>query len=273
MKHALQSELFRLKKRPQTWIMPVLITGFIAAFYAVIYLIYQFGSVTDRQDMRESARIDNIFSNGMQIFGFFGGILIVVVASSLIGSEYSWNTLRPLVARASSRHGLLTAKLIVVALYTVFMVIVGVLASVAMSALASMLMDVEVALPSGLWDDYALGVLRWIGAALPYTMLAFATALLTRSNAAGIAIGIGISFVEPLVFELLMLASDLFETVREYGIAWNATQLATLPTRPDSYADPIPAEQVWQSTGILGIYVVLFIAAAYFVFNRRDITG
>jgi hypothetical protein len=30
MVHALQSELFRLRRRPQTWIMPILTVGFIA---------------------------------------------------------------------------------------------------------------------------------------------------------------------------------------------------------------------------------------------------
>ena len=88
MLHALQSEIFRLRRRPQTWIMPILATLFVGAFYAIIFLIYQFGSVTDRPDMREAVRVDNIFSNGMQMFGFFGGILMVIVASSLIGSEF-----------------------------------------------------------------------------------------------------------------------------------------------------------------------------------------
>ena len=50
-----------------------------------------------------------------------------------------------------------------------------------------------------------------------FAVIAFAVALLTRSNAAGIAIGIGISFVEPLIFQLLMLVSDTFERVQEYG--------------------------------------------------------
>lgn len=273
MKHALQSELFRLRKRPQTWIMPVLVTGFIGAFYTVIFLIYQLGSTSERDDMLEAARIDNIFSNGMQIFGFFGGILVVVVASSLIGSEYGWNTLRPLVARASSRLDLLSAKWVVVTLYTVVMVVLGVVASLAIAAVASMLMGNDLSLPSSLWDDYLLGTLRWVVATLPYAAIAFAAALITRSNAAGIAIGIGLSFVEPLLFGLLGLASDVFETVQEYGIAWNVQQLATLPTRPDAFAEPVPADQVWQSIGILSAYTAIAIIATYVVFKRRDITS
>jgi ABC-type transport system involved in multi-copper enzyme maturation permease subunit len=208
MLHALQSELFRLRRRPQTWIMPILATLFVGAFYTIIFLVYQFGNVSDRSDMRDAARVDNIFSNGMQMFGFFGGILMVIVASSLIGSEFGWNTLRPLVARAASRSSLLSAKWIMVALYTVAIVIVGVIASMAIAAIASLLMGLDISLPSALWDDYALGTLRWVAASLPYTVIAFAVALLTRSNAAGIAIGIGLSFVEPLIFGLLGLISD-----------------------------------------------------------------
>ncbi len=273
MIHALQSELFRLRRRPQTWIMPILVTGLIAAFYAVIYLVYQFGAVSNQDEMRDAARLDNIFTNGMQIFAFFGGIMIVVVTSSLIGSEFGWNTLRPLVARASSRSGLLSAKWLVVAGYTAFMVIVGIIASMALASLASFLMDLNVSLPSHLWDDYLLGTMRLVGASLPYAVIGFSVALITRSNAAGIAVGIGLSFVEPLLFGLLTFVSDRFQSVQEYGIAWNVQELATMPTRENSAMDPVAASQVWQSAGILAVYVVAFVVATYVVFNRRDITS
>jgi len=274
MWHALQSELFRLRKRPQTWIMPVLAVAFIAMFYGVLFLVYQFGPADDRPEMQESVMVANIFENGMQMFGFFGGILTVIVASSLIGSEFSWNTLRPLVARASSRTGLLSAKWIVVTLYTIFMVIVGIIGSVVLAAIASLMMDTSISLPSETWDQFAIGFVRWIVAMLPGSVIAFSAALLTRSNAAGIAIGIGISFVEPLIFGLLSLLADVFGTVEEYGIAWNVQQLINISTQSDGgFQDPVETAQAWQSAGILGIYVVILVAATYYVFKRRDITS
>lgn len=274
MWHALQSELFRLRMRPQTWIMPVLAVAFIAMFYGVLFLVYQFGPADDRPEMQESVMVANIFENGMQMFGFFGGILTVIVASSLIGSEFSWNTLRPLVARASSRTGLLSAKWIVVTLYTIFMVIVGIIGSVVLAAIASLMMDTSISLPSETWDQFAIGFVRWIVAMLPGSVIAFSAALLTRSNAAGIAIGIGISFVEPLIFGLLSLLADVFGTVEEYGIAWNVQQLINISTQSDGgFQDPVETAQAWQSAGILGIYVVILVAATYYVFKRRDITS
>lgn len=274
MNNALRSELFRLRRRPQTWIMPILAVAFIAIFYTILFLVYQFGGVIDRLEMREAIEVSNIFGNGMQIFGFFGGILIVIVTSSLIGSEYSWNTMRPLVARARNRSGLLSAKWIVVLLYTVFMVVVGIVGSLALAAIFSLFTESSTALPEGFWWDVVVGTARWIVASLPYAAIGFAAALLTRSNAAGIAIGIGVSFVEPLIFPLLAFASDVFDTVQQYGIAWNVQQLANFSTHPGGgFMDPTPASQAWESTVVLTVYLVFIVAATYIVFKRRDITS
>lgn len=274
MMDALQSELFRLRRRPQSWIMPVLAVGFVGIFYTIISLLYHVGTETNRSDMQSSARIGGVFDNGMQVWGFFGAILTVIVASSLIGSEYGWNTLRPLVARASSRTDLLSAKWVVVGLYTVMMVVVGVIGSIVLAAAASLVIDVSVQFPVEYLGDVALGTLRWVVATLPYAVIAFSVALLTRSNAAGIAVGIGLSFVEPLVFGLMSFVSDTFTTVQEYGIAWNVQQLANVSIDPEGGSmEPVAASQVWQSTGILAVYIAVAVGGSYIAFNRRDITS
>jgi ABC-type transport system involved in multi-copper enzyme maturation permease subunit len=273
MNNALKSELFRLRRRPQTWIMPILSVAFIAFFYAILYRVYQFGSEDDQPGLRDSIEVGNIFENGMQIFGFFGSILVVIVTASLIGSEYGWNTIRPLVARAQSRVGLLSAKWIVVALYTVFMVIVGIVGSLSLAAIFSVFTEGGLSsLPGGFWMDVVVGTGRWIVASLPYAAIGFAAALLARSNAAGIAIGIGISFVESLIFPLLTFVSDIFDTVQQFGISWNAEQLVSISTQPEeSFFDPVSASQAWQSTAVLTVYMVVIVAATFIVFKRRDI--
>jgi ABC-2 type transport system permease protein len=274
MMDALQSEFFRLRRRPQSWIMPVLAVGFVATFYTIISLLYHVGAETNRTDMQYSARIGGIFDNGIQVWGFFGAILTMIVASSLIGSEYGWNTLRPLVGRASSRTHLLSATLIVVGLYTVMMVVVGVIASIVLAAVASLVIDVSVRFPVEYLGDFALGTVRWVGATLPYAVIAFSVAQLTRSNAAGIAVGIGLSFVEPLMFGLMSFMSDTFAMVQEYGIAWNVQRLANVSIDPESgFMEPIAASQVWRSTGILTVYIATAVVVSYVAFNRRDITS
>ncbi len=275
MIHVLQSELFRLRKRPQTWIMPVLAFGFIVLYYGIGYLQYQSGSEADRLDIRQSVQqLSSIFENGMQIWRVVALVMIVVVASGLIGSEHGWNTLRPLVARSSSRSDLLSAKWIVVGLYTIFMVIVAVLVSLLAATIASLFMGGVLALPVAVWDDMLLGTLRWMVATMPYAVIAFTAALVTRSNAAGIAIGIGLNFAELLVMGILLELIDGFETVVEYGINWNVQQLVNITTDDGgSVLDPVSTAQVWQSTVILTLYCVVCIVGSYLVFTRRDITS
>ena len=275
MVHAFQSELFRLRKRPQTWVIPALTVGFIAIYYVILFLVYQFDPTSNRTDLQESFMVSNIFEHGMLMLIYFGVILTAIMASSLIGSEYSWNTLRPLVARASSRSSLLSAKWATLLLYTMLIVIVAVMSAITLSVLTSVLVNNPISLSVDLWDDFLVGTVRWIGALLPYSAVAFTAALLARSNATGIAIGIGVYFVEPLVFELLKFVSDVAESIQKYGIEWNARQLMSISTQDDGggFMDPVEASQVWQSAGIIAVYVTIFVAVSYVVFNRRDITS
>ena len=275
MINLMQSELFRLRKRPQAWIMPLLASAFITLYYGIGYAQYLSVDDAERLEMRLGVQqLSSIFENGMQIWRVVALVMIIVVASGLIGSEHGWNTLRPLVARSSSRFDLLAAKWIVVGLYTIFMVIVGVLVSLLAATIVSMLMGGEVSLPAAVLDDMLLGTLRWMIASMPYAVIAFTAALVTRSNAAGIAIGIGLNFAELLVLGLLLELVDGFESVVEYGINWNVQQLVNITTEDGgSMLDPVSTGQIWQSALILMLYCAACIAGTYLVFTRRDITS
>jgi ABC-type transport system involved in multi-copper enzyme maturation permease subunit len=154
------------------------------------------------------------------------------------------------------------------------MVTVAVLVSLLAATIASVFMGGGVSLPVAVWDDMLLGTLRWMIASIPYGVIAFTAALVTRSNAAGIAIGIGLNFAELLVLGLLLELIDGFETVVEYGINWNVQQLVNITTEDGgSMLDPVSTEQIWQSTVILTLYCTVFIVGTYLVFTRRDITS
>jgi ABC-type transport system involved in multi-copper enzyme maturation permease subunit len=148
-----------------------------------------------------------------------------------------------------------------------------VLVSLLAAASATLSMGASVLLPVSVWDDVLLGTLRWVVAALPYAIIAFTVTLITRSNAAGIAIGIGMTFAELLVFGILTGLTDGFEAVMEYGIMWNVQQLVNITTDDGGSAlDPVSTQQIWQSTAILTFYCVAAVVASYLVFTRRDIT-
>jgi ABC-type transport system involved in multi-copper enzyme maturation permease subunit len=135
-------------------------------------------------------------------------------------------------------------------------------------------MEGTVQLPVAVWDDMLLGLLRWTVATLPYAAIAFVAALITRSNAAGIAIGLGLNFAELLIMGLLVELINRFETVVEYGINWNVQQLVNITTEDGgTVMDPVSTGQVWKSAGILLLYCAVAIAISFRVFTRRDITS
>jgi ABC-2 type transport system permease protein len=255
--------------------MPLLASIFILLYYTIGSIQYFSSSDAEREDIRQSVQqLSSIFENGMQVWRIVALIMIVVASASLIGSEYGWNTLRPLVARATSRVDLLVAKWVVVGIYTIFMVVIGMIVSMLAASVATIFMGGRLSLPVAVWDDMALGLLRWAIASLPYAAIAFAAALITRSNAAGIAIGLGVNFAELLLMGLLVELINKFETIVEYGINWNVQQLVNITTEDGgTVMDPVSSGQLWQSAGILLLYCAIAIVISYRVFTRRDITS
>jgi ABC-2 type transport system permease protein len=265
MEHLLRSELFRVRKRGQTWLLVAVVAAFVVLFYGGMTIAH---AVRPDADKLDALRLATIHDNGLGVVGLIGSVVVAVFAASLIGSEYGWNTLRPALARARTRSAFLTAKWLTVALYAVGLAVVGVVATMAAAITASLVAG------EGFDGSFATAIDavtisgRFAAGFLPTAALAMAVALVARSNAAGIAIGITLSFVEPLVFMLLNAWSDVFATVQKAGIDWNAKRLF------DFGGDPgISNGEAWTSAGVLAIWVALFVAVSYRVFARRDVTS
>lgn len=264
MIHLFRSELFRLRKRPQTWLL--LLVAFLLT--AMLYAGFAIGArVTDPQDaddFRDVLTFSNLDDFGLSIgLGFFGSVMVIIVAAGMMGNEYSWNTLRPLTARARSRFGLMTAKILTGVLYSaVFMVLLAVLVA-GLSVVAAAIAGVE----AGVSADGTMDAARFTGkiiiSNLPYVAFAFMLATLARSNAAGIAGALGLSFIEQPMMQLLGLASDIFEDVERFGIAYSVNELVF----PSGDVDPV------RPTIILLVYTAIFFAVSYVVFLRRDVTS
>jgi ABC-2 type transport system permease protein len=269
MFNLLRSELFRLRKRSQSWILVLIGIILVALFYSAFVIAYFSLSGGDKLDVQDGLLLKNVDENGMSIAVLFGSILLSIMAAGLIGSEYSWNTIRPLLARATSRSSLLTAKWITLLIYTVILtVIVVTIAPVALSAISSMITGES---PGGTAEIYR-GILyttaRILMTMLPTAALAFMLALVTRSIAAGIAVSIGIGFLEPAIFALLGQLSDTFDTIAKFGMAWPSEQLMTI-----AFDSDVTSGEAWRGAATLSVYTVVFVIISYIVFRRRDVTS
>jgi ABC-2 type transport system permease protein len=267
MIHLLRSELFRLRKRPQSWILGIIMFMAVAAFYTSLTIAAFV--LSDPASTEENIQLGNIFDNGMQIATLTGSILTVVFAAGLIGNEYGWNTIRPLLARASSRNALLSAKWLTLLIATTCLFLFGLVVTLLFSAVGSAVAGSFVGVSASEVGDWGIEFARIAYSQLPYTVMAFAVALISRSNAAGIAVGIGCGIVETLVWSLISLMTDAFDSVRKFGIEYPSALLSNMDPGLD---DPSTGE-LWRAALVLTFWIVLMVSATYWVFNRRDVTS
>lgn len=260
----LRSELFRIRKRPQSWLMLALAALFLALIYGGMTVGTFFASARNADDLRETLAFDQLRDFGLSFNSLFGGIMLAIFASGIFGNEYSWNTIRPLLARARSRSSLVTAKLVTTFLYALVFTIALALLTVAMSFVATIV-------ASGSWNfsgdelgKNAAFILGLFVTNLPYLALAVLVAMWTKSNAAGIGVAIGISFIEPALFGTLGLVNDIFEKIQKGGLNWNVQEV--LFNWDNS-------QQNWISIGVLLLYTVIFVVLTYRIFLRRDVTS
>ncbi|MGC4193255.1 MAG: ABC transporter permease subunit [Thermomicrobiales bacterium] len=260
----LRSELFRVRKRPQSWLMLALATLFVALIYGGMTVGTFFANSSNANDLRETIAFDKLREFGLSFNSLFGGIMLAIFAAGIFGNEYSWNTIRPLLARARSRTSLLTAKLVTVFLYATFF-------TIALAILTGLISFIATLVASGHWNFSAeeLGknaafVFGLLFTNLPYLALAVMVGMWTKSNAAGIGVAIGLSFIEVPLFATLKLVNDVFKTIEKGGMNWNVQKVLF---------DWSGSQQNWISVGVLLLYTAIFVALTYRVFLRRDVTS
>ncbi len=268
MINLLRSELFRLRKRPQAWILALIMVLAVGAFY--VSLAIAASVISDPQSTEDSLKLPNIFENGMQIATLLGYILAVVLASGLIGNEYSWNTIRPLLARSRSRSALLSAKWLTVLIYSVTLFVIGFIATIAFSAITSSIVGGFESVDRGMIGDWLVAFGRTLVSQLPYAALAFSLALITRSNAVGIAVGIGVGFLEPAIWGLLGIVTSAFDEVRKFGLEYPSTLLFNMNS---GFDDNVGSGEAWRAVATLGVWVAVMVGATYYFFNKRDVTS
>lgn len=263
MMQLLKSELFRLRKRAQSWILIAIAFLLTAFFYGGFVIGSLFTDGTDSADLREPLPFNELSNFGLSIgLGFFGSVMLIIVGAGMMGNEYGWNTLRPLVARARSRASLITAKLVALLIYAVLFTVVLAALIGGLSIISSLIAGIDVGFTGDALVDAMRFTLGTIFVNLPYLAFAFMLATVARSNAAGIAGALGLSFIEPTAFGLLGALNDTFQDIQKGGISYNVNRVLF-----DGFVDN------WIPVMVLVIYTALFAGITYYVFLRRDVTS
>ena len=217
-------------------------------------------------------------SNGLGAAAFMGIVLTMVLAASVMGTEYSWGTLRTSLVSGVSRRKFLAVQGCDTA-------VSGCRRPISYGPGAG-LDQPSVHLPDpargrgmGRIPGTGLRVFVMFGKVfygiVPYLMLAVFIAVLTSSTGMGIGIAMGYYMIEAIVTGILVSAFDWFEPVSNFILGPNVAAWL-------SHDDVIQVTLGIRADGDLGTlhyfsvilaYTLALGAAAFWRFEHKDVTG
>jgi ABC-type transport system involved in multi-copper enzyme maturation permease subunit len=271
-------ESLKLYKRLMTRVVFGLMTVGMLGVMSIAYLTARTGDYAteaERQDQINSFLLPQVLGELPQVIGGLGSILIVMLAASMIGSEYGWGTVRVLVSSGVSRTRLMVAKLLALVEAVVLFVVAGMVSGIVGSLVLTLVggHDLSFSWVDGTTAaDVMLIVVRLTFLLLVPAIIAFTVAIVSRSLAVGIALGIGFQIAEQILSALLGSIGSLGERLRDLLFTTNLAAIDQLNAIGTRDIDP-SLPDAWQAAGTLALYCAVLVAVSIVVFRRRDITS
>lgn len=276
----LRVELFKLRRRPATWVLGLILVGLLVLGYILIWHFIsnpprgaRFERGFDKAVALRSVYPESFIRTGFSTVGSLGGALCMLLGVLATGSEYGWGTLKTLLIQGPGRVEIYAGKLVALALVVLIFVLVMLGVAAGISAVL-----VHVDGKTSTWPD-ALEILKGIGAGwLIFGMwTAFGVFLAFLFRQATLTIGIGLVYmliVEAIVGGILTgIGGDVFTNIDKLLPGTNTTSLiGVFGTGPRFLGGGVaPAVDGGRAVATLAAYVVAFVAIAGFAFTRRDI--
>ncbi|MGG0821377.1 ABC transporter permease [Paenibacillus turicensis] len=193
-----------------------------------------------------------------QTFGTFLTMLTIIGTAGIVASEYSSGTIKFLLIRTQSRTKILASKYVTVLLYmfSIYAFAFGL-------TLASAFLFTNYNTSSVQWSTLGSTIGYALVYTLVYTTIAFMVGILTRSSAA--TIGLGISLI---AFEgLFLLLLSKYE-ISKFFILTNLD----LSMYKEGARPVFAGMSLNFSLLIIFVYLVLFLAASFVTFKKRDVS-
>ncbi len=286
MLRLINAELFKLRKRSMTRILLFVLVGILIIIYLILLAVSNANLPIPHDE--GMPRIVNLLGLPVAIplaFMFLAGlgsILAVILVASSMGNEYNWRTIRTVLTSSESRFKLLGAKLVSAIIFILLGMIIGVATGFIMSMITTAIggykFDFSFATGSYIWDQF-LQFWRTFYVMLPYIFLAFLLSIIGRSAMPGIALGIAILFFEPIITGLMNLAGGWIAEIPAYLLGENVNAITALADLPAGFGGGFgfraigEMPSVLHATVVLGIYSVVSLALAFYVFRKRDVTS
>jgi ABC-2 type transport system permease protein len=287
----LQIELFKISKRPRTYISFGFITALILfvqlglKFDGASYIEFVMGSLKDTLDIPYNYILNGYFVCFviLNLLLIHIPLLVALIAGDAVAGEANMGTLRLLVSKPVSRTSLILAKFAASVIYIATMLLWMAVLALALSALLFGVNDIIVARSNVVEQIQSNDVLWRYIAAFGFATVALsvvaALALLLSvfaENAIGpIVATMGIVVVLTVLSELQIPVYDKWlkpYLFTSHMLAWKGFFYLKADTENQSIngsIENLPA--ILRSLGILLLYITGFLNSAVFIFRKKDI--
>jgi ABC-2 type transport system permease protein len=277
-------ELVKLARRPRNWVSLALLCALpvvVAVFVAVTHLVPPPGQgPTLLSDVLASGSLYPAVALAI-VLPVFLPIAVAVVGGDSIAGEAASGMLRYLLARPVGRARLLTAKLVAVVAY-VLAAVVLVAATAYITGILLFGSKPVAASPGGLTASNLAAtslsgagltpaelLLRILGAVafISVSMLGVAAIALFLSTVTDSSLGAALGALGALITSQVLITLNSASAIAPY-----------LPTRYwlawiDFFREPILWRNIERGLAVQGVYVAIFLAAAWAHFATKDITS
>jgi len=273
----LQIELFKIFKRPRTYIS----FGAIAAIIFLIQLAFYVDGETYvtfmLQTLSESFTVEGKILNGylicyviLQTLLIHVPLLIALIAGDMIAGEANMGTLRLLISKPISRTSLMLSKFTASVAYTLLLLIWMAFLSLMVSILVFGVSDLMVFKSEQIIILKKADILWRYFAAFGFAAIAMTTVAALAfllSIFAENSIGPIIATMSIVIFFTILSSMDLplFNSMKPFiftthMLGWKGF-----------FDDPVNYRSVFKSAGILLLHIGFFISGAVVIFNKKDV--
>jgi ABC-2 type transport system permease protein len=273
----LQIELFKIFKRPRTYIS----FGAIAAIVVLIQLAFYADGETYVQFMLQGLNntfdIDGQILNGylicfviLQTLLIHVPLLIALIGGDMIAGEANLGTLRLLLSKPISREGIIMSKFLATMIYTLMLLLWMAMLSLVLSILVFGTSDLMIFKSTQIFILDKSDVMWRYFAAFGFAAIAMTTVAALSfllSLFAENSIGPIVTTMSIVIVFTILTTMDLplFNTLKPFlftshMLGWKGF-----------FDDPVNYPSVLKSAAILLFHIIAFVGASIVIFKRKDI--